>query len=385
MGKILDLENFQFDYFHQHMFCTLQVSNIVPLSVESWHFSLARYLDLRFRAPQLSRRGYGLGEGCVHSINHHHDHYFGMDKMVAVFRLSKIFPRELCIPPPSHIHFKNTATPGLAKEIASTLDTAYKAFFDVLKNYWTIGTSESYLPLVKELIEQFRADRMSFMELKSDIQKELPTRTESKYRILDLLLEIRMLITNITSHWNKNVSSLLILRQNEIDTSKTKKAPPKEIKTDAVIANVGSIPEVKPKTDPPISGDTEEITYVPIPESSPKSVLSSPSIKSDCTATKDLETSCAIEEAEIAEDFEFSIHLSQIDHEGVDIDNVFEVFDDHDSVLKKAMEDGGISLMKKLVHKIAFTRRPMVTDHQVGNSSAFTDFFSLFIIGFSVG
>lgn len=59
------------------------VSPIVPMSTDTWSFSFAKYLQLRFHAGIYSRRG---TPPCKHSLHHDHHQYFGYKNIVASFQ-----------------------------------------------------------------------------------------------------------------------------------------------------------------------------------------------------------------------------------------------------------------------------------------------------------
>lgn len=59
------------------------VSYLMPMSSDTWSFSLAKYLELRFHGHIYSRRG---NAACQHSLHHDHYQYFGYKNIVATFK-----------------------------------------------------------------------------------------------------------------------------------------------------------------------------------------------------------------------------------------------------------------------------------------------------------
>lgn len=59
------------------------VSPIVLMSDDTWSFSFAKYLEMRFYTNVYSRRG---NEACGHSLHHDHHQYFGYKNIVAIFK-----------------------------------------------------------------------------------------------------------------------------------------------------------------------------------------------------------------------------------------------------------------------------------------------------------
>jgi 1-phosphatidylinositol-3-phosphate 5-kinase len=59
------------------------VSPVVPMSADTWSFSFAKYLELKFYGGVYSRRG---NTPCGHSLHHDHYQYFGFKNSVASFK-----------------------------------------------------------------------------------------------------------------------------------------------------------------------------------------------------------------------------------------------------------------------------------------------------------
>ncbi|KAK7071564.1 hypothetical protein SK128_017814 [Halocaridina rubra] len=59
-----------------------QVTPVVPVTLETYSLSFAKYLELRFHAGSFTHRG---DPSCPHSLHHDHLQYFGYKNQVAVF------------------------------------------------------------------------------------------------------------------------------------------------------------------------------------------------------------------------------------------------------------------------------------------------------------
>ena len=77
---------------HIHMPCKNSITNVlkqvtpvVPMSMDSWNMSFAKFLELRFHGNQYGRRA--SVEPCDHSLHHDHYQYYGCKQIVASFRL----------------------------------------------------------------------------------------------------------------------------------------------------------------------------------------------------------------------------------------------------------------------------------------------------------
>lgn len=73
----------QASHFHNLTDFVTQVTPMVPISLETWSLSFAKYLELRFYGGSFNRRG---TQGCTHSLHHDHFQYFGYKNQVAVFK-----------------------------------------------------------------------------------------------------------------------------------------------------------------------------------------------------------------------------------------------------------------------------------------------------------
>jgi len=84
-----------------------QVSPIATMSPETWHFSFAKYLELRFYGHAYCRRQINTGGGaaapvscaCVHPLHTEHFHYFGCRDLVASFKYAPIQLKEIVLAP----------------------------------------------------------------------------------------------------------------------------------------------------------------------------------------------------------------------------------------------------------------------------------------------
>lgn len=73
----------QASHYHNLTDFVTQVTPMVPISLETWSLSFAKYLELRFYGGSFNRRG---TQGCTHSLHHDHFQYFGYKNQVAVFK-----------------------------------------------------------------------------------------------------------------------------------------------------------------------------------------------------------------------------------------------------------------------------------------------------------
>lgn len=85
-----------------------QVSPIATMSAETWHFSFAKYLELRFYGHAYCRRQMNGGGcaasapvscACSHPLHTEHFHYFGCRDLVASFKYAPIQLKEIVLAP----------------------------------------------------------------------------------------------------------------------------------------------------------------------------------------------------------------------------------------------------------------------------------------------
>lgn len=73
-------------------------SPVVPMSSDTWSFSFAKYLELKFYGSVYSRRG--SNTLCGHSLHHDHYQYFAHKGCVASFKYTSIQFWEISLPSP---------------------------------------------------------------------------------------------------------------------------------------------------------------------------------------------------------------------------------------------------------------------------------------------
>ncbi|KAL3891964.1 hypothetical protein ACJMK2_004204 [Sinanodonta woodiana] len=74
-----------------------QVTPVIPMSIDTWNMSFAKFLELRFHCGIFTRRA--SGEPCQHSLHHDHYQYFGFKDIVASFKFTLIKLKDIAIPP----------------------------------------------------------------------------------------------------------------------------------------------------------------------------------------------------------------------------------------------------------------------------------------------
>ncbi|XP_050725052.1 1-phosphatidylinositol 3-phosphate 5-kinase-like isoform X2 [Eriocheir sinensis] len=217
-----------------------QLSPVQPLSLESWSFSFAKYLELRFYGGSFNRRG---NPGCSHSIHHDHYQYFGYKNHVAVFKYNPVTLREVVLPPSqmklSSPPISQTSIVELIKGVAVQ---GYSVFSTILEKVTTLLSEcgSRWEPLIVEISEHQNSQRSKFRESIESIQLQLTSPTLEARRlhpptpsttaeltstmlaITDQITLLKKLIAQVVNEWNTKVQDLVQLRKKEEKLEKAK-------------------------------------------------------------------------------------------------------------------------------------------------------------------
>lgn len=111
------------------------------MSSDTWSLSFAKYLELRFRGHVYTRRD---TDSCKHSLHHDHYQYFGMNKIVALFKFSTIRIWEICLPPPViNIQLETTSQDVIMDELRNLAIKGHDVYSSILERLHTLeGTEE---------------------------------------------------------------------------------------------------------------------------------------------------------------------------------------------------------------------------------------------------
>ncbi|XP_066965143.1 1-phosphatidylinositol 3-phosphate 5-kinase isoform X1 [Macrobrachium rosenbergii] len=217
-----------------------QVTPVVPMSLETWSLSFAKYLELRFYGSSFSRRGL---PGCPHSMHHDHFQYFGYKKQVAIFKYNPITVREIMLPPSEmSLCIPPVTQSSVVEQIKGVAIQGYSVFSTILERVTTLS-SESNLrwqPLILEISEHQNSQRAKFREQIESIQLQLTSPTLEARRlhpptpntvqevttammeIKDKIVTAKILIAQVVSDWNLKVQDLVQLRKKEERLEKAK-------------------------------------------------------------------------------------------------------------------------------------------------------------------
>lgn len=120
---------------------------MIPMSSDTWSLSFAKYLELRFRGHMYTRRD---TDSCKHSLHHDQLQYFGMNKIVALFKFSTIRIWEICLPPPViSLQFKSTTENAITDELGNVAIKGHGIFSLILERLHSLeGNEEGTEPFI---------------------------------------------------------------------------------------------------------------------------------------------------------------------------------------------------------------------------------------------
>ncbi|KAK5642357.1 hypothetical protein RI129_008524 [Pyrocoelia pectoralis] len=274
-----------------------KVSPVVPMSNDTWSFSFAKYLELRFYGGLYGRRG---SAGCSHSLHHDHFQYFGYKNLVASFKYSPVQLWEISLPPllitilyniPEQQNelideIKTLALKGheiynlisdrlliLSTDIESC--SALKQILAKEQSIFKQKIEEVQLKLTSPTLENINLTQ--FNDEEDDNRKQIAV-----WRIDDAIIRIKRLITECVEQWNIRLSDLS--KKRESDKKKEKVVSVDLDSPDVIEAQ----PLIEAKSDHPFSSGLTAKKIKSLDQGDDEKVSSSPKIhhrsQSDGTA-----------------------------------------------------------------------------------------------------
>ncbi|XP_025836877.1 1-phosphatidylinositol 3-phosphate 5-kinase isoform X2 [Agrilus planipennis] len=210
-----------------------KVSPIVPLSGDTWSFSFAKYLELKFYGGIYTRRGFS---GCKHSIHQDHYQYFGYKNIVASFKYKPVQLWEISLPPflINIVYDIETKQVTMIEEVKVLASKGHEVFSFV-------GEKLSELPMDGENLNNLKhilmKEKSTFKQKIEEVQIKLTSPTLEKkeinfeeitkeiiaavWTIDDSLMKIKRLIAEFTEQWNLRLETLTKKKENEKRREKT--------------------------------------------------------------------------------------------------------------------------------------------------------------------
>uniref|UniRef100_A0A1Y1N0Y2 1-phosphatidylinositol-3-phosphate 5-kinase n=1 Tax=Photinus pyralis TaxID=7054 RepID=A0A1Y1N0Y2_PHOPY len=278
-----------------------KVSPVVPMSNDTWSFSFAKYLELRFYGGLYTRRG---SAGCSHSLHHDHFQYFGYKNLVASFKYTPVQLWEISLPPTLITILYNVVEQQskLIDEIKTLALKGHEIYNLINDRLLIFSTDIEGCSALKQILAK---EQLNFKQKIEEVQLKLTSPTlESKdlifdgedednrkqiavWRIEDVIIRIKRLILECVEQWNVRLADLA--KKRESDKKREKVVSVDLDSPEAVEAQplVVSQP-VEAKVDHPTSSGLSTKKIKSLDQGDDESVSSSPKIhhrsQSDGTA-----------------------------------------------------------------------------------------------------
>ncbi|GIY14388.1 1-phosphatidylinositol 3-phosphate 5-kinase [Caerostris extrusa] len=216
--------------------CT-KATPVVSMSEDTWSFSFAKYLELRFYADGYKRRG--SNELCQHSLHHNHYQYFAQNKLVAIFKYTPVLIWEVVFPA-FIISVSDKAIPvnSLVEQIKQLAMKGHGINSDLLTTLFALReeycdtSSEDF---IEDLIEILKLESVPFREKIEDIQLHLTSPTLDSlhiksvndleynkdicsymWKIEDQVTLLKFHIANVAQVWNSRIQEFISARKKEL-------------------------------------------------------------------------------------------------------------------------------------------------------------------------
>ncbi|KAF5269883.1 hypothetical protein FQR65_LT05681 [Abscondita terminalis] len=210
-----------------------KVSPVVPMSSDTWSFSFAKYLELRFYGGIYTRRG---NSGCLHSLHHDHFQYFGYRNLVASFKYSPVQLWEISLPPPfiSITYNVTLEQIELIDEIRTLALKGHEIFNLISDKLISLSTDESLIilkqilskeqTLFKQKIEevQLKLTSPTIENREPDLNEENVNKIQNAmWKIEDAIIRLKRLIVESVEQWNSRLADAAKKRDSDKKKEKT--------------------------------------------------------------------------------------------------------------------------------------------------------------------
>lgn len=214
----------------------LKATPVVSMSQDSWSFSFAKYLELRFYASDYKKRG--AVEVCSHSLHHDHYQYFAQNKSVAIFKYTPVFIWDVAFPAfVIPVFDKALTVTSLVEKIKVIATKGHKIYSDVLDMLFALRKEYSNVSLedfIDDMINMLKLEIPPFRAKIEDIQLELTSPTleslnlnssanveQNKdvcnfmWKIDDQVVLLKYHIAEVVHVWNSRIQEFVSARKRE--------------------------------------------------------------------------------------------------------------------------------------------------------------------------
>lgn len=290
-----------------------QVSPISTMSSETWHFSFAKYLELRLYGHAYCRRQLTPGPSgqpscaCTHPLHTEHFHYFGCRDLVASFKYAPVQLKEIVLAQPAiGIGCEPDLLPKLIEDVRLVAQVGlglYAQIGDWLRALTVEASGTKLEASLAQMVEQQVEEKAHFRKRISEVQLMLTSPNlkhttspdssgsgeESLWHIADHEVLLKRIIADAVAAWNIRLQEAIMTKKKEEKSSATKPSQRNSQSTD--LGSFDPVEMGKQVKEPPptftISPDTSRedsssgTAYRKLsdhqPQQSPPSLSSSPS------------------------------------------------------------------------------------------------------------
>ncbi|XP_063222322.1 1-phosphatidylinositol 3-phosphate 5-kinase isoform X2 [Bacillus rossius redtenbacheri] len=202
---------------------------VVRMSDDTWSFSFAKYLELRFHGHMYRRRG--RDADCQHSLHHDHYQYFSSKNVVVSFKYSSVVMWEVSLPPSAiELATDPWQQSNIIEDVKQLALKGYEVYCLIMDRLAALESDVENLAAMKQQLLKEQAHFKSCIE---EVQLKLTSPTlESKrlegkvsekdvqqlmWHIEDSLVHLRKLISDAVSSWNGRVQDISVLSKKKRD------------------------------------------------------------------------------------------------------------------------------------------------------------------------
>ncbi|CAG0920643.1 unnamed protein product [Notodromas monacha] len=247
-----------------------QISSVVPLSLDGWGLSFAKYLELRFHGGFYKRRG--LKPSCQHSLHHEHYQYFGCDDTVVSFKYYPILLREIVLPP-ALVVFGNAAA-SVAQLRATLIDEvsslsvqghgSYSSIFEKLHELEAVADPGKFQDMLKAMSEALDGLHSQFRGVLEELQlllanlKSVESKVEGEQILCQVegkVVHVKVLQCKIISAWNSRIQEIHAVKKKEEKARPSSSRVPNE-------TSAATVMEQQQQQQPLPSSSTSDVSDV---------------------------------------------------------------------------------------------------------------------------
>uniref|UniRef100_T1E1T0 1-phosphatidylinositol-3-phosphate 5-kinase n=1 Tax=Cupiennius salei TaxID=6928 RepID=T1E1T0_CUPSA len=214
----------------------LKATPVVSMSQDTWSFSFAKYLELRFYAVDYKRRG--ANELCFHSLHHDHYQYFAQNQSVAIFKYTPVFIWEVAFPAfVIPVSDKAISVTSLVEKIKIIATKGHEIYSDILSILFALRKEYSGLSsedFIDDMINMLKLEIPPFRAKIEEIQLRLTSPTldslslnsandveQNKdvcnfmWKIEDQVVLLKYHIAEVVLVWNSRIQEFVTARKKE--------------------------------------------------------------------------------------------------------------------------------------------------------------------------